>query len=154
MATPYRPISARPARASRGNSLSRSQRAACGASCSCAKRRTACLISSAGADIGEGVMAEEIALLAVALGHAVDAPPAHLQDAGGAVHVLALRRREKGGVQLGGERVALDTDARLDRQPHRAVGCGHQRRTVDDAAGSLERRLMRQLERAFVLICS
>src|SRR6185436_20871364 len=113
MATPYRPISARPLSAARGNSFSRSQRAACGASCSAAKRRTAWRISSACADVGERVVAEQVALLAVALGHAVDAALSHLQDAGGAVDMLALGRRKEGGVQLGSQGVVVHADARL-----------------------------------------
>src|SRR6185503_3624442 len=131
-------MAARPFSASRGKVLSRSHCAACGASRSFAKRRTAWRISSVwsltGADIGKGVVAEEVALLAVALGDAVDAPAAHLQDARGAVDVLALRRGEECGVELRGERVAFDADARLDGEPHRAIGRRHQRRAVDDAA--------------------
>src|SRR5688500_3264033 len=150
-ATAYRPIAASPFSASRGNSFSRSQRAACGASCSAAKRRTACLICSSWADIGDRVVAEEVALLAVALRHAVDAPPSHHQDARGAVHVLAFGRREERGIELRSERVALDPQARLDREPHGAIGRRHERRTVDDAPRALERRLVRQLEHAFRL---
>src|SRR6185295_11645465 len=115
-----RPISARPARASLGKVFSRSHCAACGASRSFAKRRTAWRISSAGADIGERVVAEEIALLAVALGHAVDAPAAHLQDARGAVDMLAFGGSQERGVELRGQGIAFDTDASLDREPHRA----------------------------------
>src|SRR5687768_7290126 len=122
MATPHRPMAARPWRASLGKTLSRSQRAAFGASCSAAKRRTASRISSVCADIGERVMAEEVALLAMTLGHAVDAPAAHLQDSGGAVHVLALGGSEEGGIELGGEGIALNADPRLDGEPHRAIG--------------------------------
>src|SRR4051812_43523744 len=147
MAMPWRPIAARPLSASRGNSLSRSQRAACGASCSVAKRRTASRISL-WADIGERVVRKEPALLAVTLGDAVDAPAAELEDARGAVDMLALGGREERGVELGGERVAFDAEPRLDREPHRAVGRRHQRRAVDDAAGTLERGLVRQFERA------
>src|SRR5919108_2950658 len=98
-------MAASPCRASFGKIFSRSQRAALGAICSRAKRRTAWRISSACADIGESVMAEEIAFLAVAFGHAVDRAPAHFQNARSAVHVLALGRGKKGGVELGGERV-------------------------------------------------
>src|SRR5687767_1763775 len=154
MATPYRPMAPRPFSASRGKWLSRSQRAACGASCSAAKRRTAERISSTWSsgcpDIGQRVVAEQVAAAAMALRHAVDAPPAHLEDAGGAVHMLALRRGEERRVQVRGERVVLDAELRLDGEPHGAIRGGHQRRAVDDAAGALERRLMRQLERTLI----
>src|SRR3954468_21141599 len=100
-------MAASPLRASRGKLRSLSQRAAFGRSCSFAKRRTAWRISSAGADIGQGVMAEEIAFSAVTFGGPVDAPAPHLQDARSAVDVLALGGREEGGVELGGQRVAL-----------------------------------------------
>src|SRR5438270_13577840 len=83
MATPYRPIAARPFSASLGKCFSRSQRAALGASCSCAKRRTACRISSCcisvGTNVGQGMVGEKPPLFAVASGDAVDAPPAHFQ---------------------------------------------------------------------------
>src|SRR3954469_4113619 len=94
-------------------------------------------------------MREETAALAVALGDAVDASPAELQDTRGAVHVLALGGREERGVQLAGERITLDAELCLDGKPHGAVGRRHQRRAVDDAAGTLEVRVVRQLERAF-----
>src|SRR5689334_14370098 len=87
--------------------------------------------------------------LAVAFGDAIDATAAELQDARGAVDMLALGRRKERRVQLRGKRVALDAELRLDREPHGAVGRGHQRRAVDDAAGALEVRVVRQLERAF-----
>src|SRR5687768_17402356 len=141
-------MAASPSSASLGKSLSRSHCAEWGASCSAAKRRTASRISSVCADIGEGVMAEEVALLAMAFGHAVDAPAAHLQDAGGAVHVLALGRGEEGGIELRCKGVALDPDARLDGEPHRAVGRRHQRRAVDDPAGSFQGSFVGQLEGA------
>src|SRR5262245_24386563 len=97
-------------------------------------------------------MAEEGAVLAVTLGHTVDPAPSHLQDARGAIDVLAFRRREERGVQLGGESVVLNPDARLDRQPHRAVRRRHQRGAVDDAARSLQIRPMRQpqLAKSFI----
>src|SRR5918999_4142094 len=114
MATPKSPIAAKPLRAVFGKIFSRSHCAEWGASCSAAKRRTASRISSICADISERVMAEELALLAMAFGDAVDAPAAHLQDARGAVHVLALSGGEEGGIELGGEGVAVDADARLD----------------------------------------
>src|SRR6476660_4200930 len=152
MATPSRPIAASPSSAARGNSLSRSQRAAFGASSAAAKRRTASRISRSSAsdraDIGHRVVAEEVALLAVAFGDAVDAPPPHLEDPGGAVDMLALGGRQESGVQLRGERIALHAEAHLDGEPHRAVGRGHERRAVDDAAGTLERGLVRQFEHA------
>src|SRR5205085_8926004 len=100
------------------------------------------------ADIRKRVVGEEPTLLAVALGDAVDAALAELEDARGAVHMLAFGRREESRIQLGGERIALAAELRLDGEPHRAVGRRHQRRAVDDAAGPLERRPMRQLERA------
>src|SRR6185503_17505480 len=150
-------MAASPFNASRGNSLSRSQRAAFGASCSLAKRRTASRISwispSGRADIRHRVMAEQVAFPAVAFGDAVDAAPAHLEDARGAIDMLAFGRGQEGGIELRGERVAVDPEASLDCEPHCAVGCGHQRGTVDDAAGALERRLVRQLEHAFSLVC-
>src|SRR5437588_6280718 len=112
MATPYRPIAARPFSASLGKCFSRSQRAALGASCSCAKRRTACRISSCcisvGTNVGQGMVGEKPPLFAVASGDAVDAPPAHFQDLGGAIHVPALGGSEKRGAQLCGERVLLE----------------------------------------------
>src|SRR5436190_7402827 len=149
-------MAARPASASLGKVFSRSQRAAWGTSCSFAKRRTAWRIasvrSSAGADIGECVVAEQVAALAVALGDAVDAPPAHLQDASRAIDMLALGRGEERGVQLRSEGIAIDADARLDGEPHRAVGRRHQRWPVDDAARPLERWFMRQLQGAFPLV--
>src|ERR1041385_945488 len=141
MATPQRPMAARPFSASRGNSLSRSQRAAFGVSSAAAKRRTASRISSSGPDIRHRVMAEQVPLLSVALGNAVDAPPPHLEDARGAVDVLALGRGEESGVQLRGEGVALDPEPHLDGEPHRAVRRGHESRAVDDAAGPLEHAL-------------
>src|SRR5919106_3085035 len=107
MATPKRPMAASPFRASLGKIFSRSHCAEWGASCSAAKRRTASRISSVCADIGERVMAEEVALLAMAFGDAVDAPAAHLQDARGAIHVLALGWGEEGGIELGGEGITL-----------------------------------------------
>src|SRR5258706_4556030 len=97
-------------------------------------------------------MAEEVALLAVALGHAVDAPAAHLQDARRAIDMLAPGGSEERGVQLRGEGSALGADARLNREPHRAVSRRHQRRAIDDAARPLERRLVRQLQRALPLV--
>src|SRR5688572_3980169 len=93
-------------------------------------------------------MAVEVAASVVTLRKAVDPPPAHLQDARRAVHVLAFRRRQEGGVEIRSERVVLDADARLDRKPHRAVGGGDERRTVDDAAGALQIRTVRQLQSA------
>src|SRR5688500_4253152 len=98
------------------------------------------------------MVAEEVAVLAVAFGHAVDAAPAHLQDARRAVHVLAFGRCQERGVQLRGQRIVIDADARLDRQPHRAIGRRHQRRPVDDAAGTLQIGAVRQLERALLLV--
>src|SRR5688572_10844172 len=94
-------------------------------------------------------MAEERPGSAMALGNAVNQAPAHFEDARRAVDMPALRRGEEGGVELGGERVALDPEARLDGEPHRAIGGGHECRPIDDAAGPLERRLVRQLEHAF-----
>src|ERR1043165_5915955 len=111
-----------------------------------ASRISAC---SAGADIGERVVREETTLLAVALGHAIDAALAELEDASGAVHVLALGRREERRIQLRGERVAFDADLRLDGEPHGAVGRSHERGAIDDAARPLELRLVRELQRAF-----
>src|SRR5688500_3733932 len=107
---PMRPISARPLSAPFGNVFSRSHAAACGAICSTAKRRTAWRISSCvafvptlfGANVGYGVMTEELAILRVTLGRAVDAAPADLEDPRGAIDVLALRWREEGGIQLRG----------------------------------------------------
>src|SRR4051812_12692097 len=152
MATPFSPIAASPSSAARGNSLSRSQRAAFGASSVAAKRRTASRISRSSAsgrtDIGHRVVAEELALPAVAFGDAVNAPPAQLEDARGAVDMLAPRGRQESGVQLRGERIALDAEMHFDGEPHRAVRCRHESRAVDNAAGSLERRLVRQLEHA------
>src|SRR6185503_6980069 len=147
-------MAARPASASRGNVASRSHCAACGMSRSFAKRRTACRISSAGADIGERVVAEEVALLAVAFGHAVDAPATHLQDARRAVDMLAFGRGEECGVQLRGEGIAFDADARFDREPHRAVGRRHQRRAVDDSARTFETGFVGKFERASRIVCA
>src|ERR1043165_452043 len=145
-------MAASPLSASRGKVRSLSQRAAFGRGCSFAKRRTAWRITSAGADIGKGVMAEEVALPAVTLGDAVDAPATHFQDARGAVDVLALGGREESGVELRGQRVVLHADARLDGEPHRAVGRRHQCRAVDDAPRPLEIGLVRQLERALLVV--
>src|SRR5690606_2695402 len=99
---------------------------------------------------GHRMVAEEVALSAMAGGDAVDASPPHLQDARGAVDVLAHGGREKGSVELRGERIPVDAEPCLDREPHRAISRGHERRTVDDAAGALERSLVRQLEHALV----
>src|SRR5581483_2868669 len=108
---------------------------------SAVKRRTASRISSCtgwsaisgGLDVGDGVVAEELAALRVALRGAVDAPAAELEDACRAIDVLVLRRAEERRVELGSERVVLHPEARLDREPHRAVRRGHERRAVDDA---------------------
>src|SRR5690242_16981740 len=97
-------------------------------------------------------MGEEAALLAVAFGHAVDPAAAELEDAGRAVDMLALGWREKSGIQLRRKSVAFDTDLRLDRKPHRAVRCRHQRGAVDDPAWPLELRFVRQLKRAFTAL--
>src|SRR3954466_1695800 len=97
-------------------------------------------------------MREEAALLAVTLGDAIDTAFAELEDARRAVHVFALRRREECRVELRGERVAFAPKLRLDGEPHGAVRGGHQGRAVDDAAGPLELGLMRQLERALVVL--
>jgi hypothetical protein len=63
------------------------------------------------------VVREKAALLAVALRHAINAPAPELEDARGAVDVLALGRREEGGVQLRGERVFFDADLRRRSSP-------------------------------------
>src|ERR1043165_7303288 len=89
-------MAARPFSASRGNSLSRSQRAAFGVSSAAAKRRTASRISSSGPDIRHRVMAEQVPLLSVALGNAVDAPPPHLEEARG-----VEERTNDAGVHIG-----------------------------------------------------
>jgi len=84
-------------------------------------------------------MAEEAAPLAVAFRDPEDAAPAQLQDLRRAVDVLAFGGREEGGIELGSERIFLDAQLCLDREPHRAIGGRHQRRAVDDAARTLER---------------
>src|SRR4051812_34103670 len=162
MATPYRPIAARPWSASRGNSFSLSQRAACGAILSSEKRRTASRICSCcgesvisiRAHVGDGVMAEERTAFRVALRYAVHAPPSEVQDPRRAVDVAAFCRIEERRIQLGGERVLFHAEPRLDRKPHRAIGRRHQRRAVDDAAGPLEERPVRQLNGAGLLVCA
>src|SRR5258708_39568813 len=97
------------------------------------------------------MMAEELAVLRVACRGAVDPAPSELENPGGAVDMAAFGRGEKGGIQLGGKRVLRGADARLDGQPHRAIGGRHQCRAVDDAAGPLEQRLVRQLGDAGLL---
>src|SRR5262245_1827806 len=107
---------------------------------------------SARADIGHRVVAEKVAVPSVALGDSIDAAPAHLEDARGAVHVLALGGSEERRVELRGQRIAVHAQAHLDREPHRAVRGSHERGPVDDAAGALERALVRQLEHAALLV--
>src|SRR5919201_5705267 len=151
MATPQSPIAARPCTAERGKSLSRSQRAAFGASSSVAKRRTASRMSSwaiSGARVGEGVMAHELAALPSAFGDPVHAPPPELENRRRATHRLGARRRKKSRIHFRGERVLLDSELRLDRKPHRAISGGHQRRAVNDAAGALEHGAVRELDGA------
>src|SRR5260221_12807927 len=148
MATPQRPIAASPFRASFGNSFSLSQRAAFGASCSRAKRRTASRISACCSEsaiasdrhVGDGVVAVDLPALRVALGGAVDAAPAELQYPCRAIHVPAFRRAQERGIELGGQRVLVDAHPRLDREPHGAIGCPHPRRAVEGPPRALAPR--------------
>src|SRR5436309_15993615 len=53
-----------------------------------------------GTNVGQGVVGEQAPLLAVAPGDAVDAAPAHFEDLGGAIHVLALGGGKERGAEL------------------------------------------------------
>src|SRR5204863_2202170 len=107
--------------------------------------------ASLDAGVGQRMVAVELAAAIVALGDAVDAAVAEFEDFRRAEDLLAVGGAQERGVELRGQRIALDTDARLDRHPHRAIGRGHQRRAVDDAAGALEVRAVRQFERALAV---
>ncbi|MDA0225560.1 MAG: hypothetical protein O2975_05545 [Proteobacteria bacterium] len=94
-------------------------------------------------------MAEEDAGAAVTFGHAVDAALSQLENARGAAHGFGAGRREKRGVQFGGECISVEADVRLDREPHGNVGRCHQGGAVDHAPRAFEGFAERQFDGAF-----